>query len=297
MNIAVKPNSFSIIDEWMSSSSASKLVTDSQLPSEISKTNIRSSTSSNRVGLGKTTAQKSKVIHDNLHERIEQNNSKKQKKLKRETDDGDMKTGITQGIDDDDDDDVGVQLHGVVESAEESKLSRVQNKKSSNNKINQSNTNTNNLNTKTSHSNQQTTKESTQPMTKPEKHDVFRKDFPSANNHDNDQLNHHSADSHFNNNTNPNMNSNSYPYKRKKIRSKQKNIRKDNRPEEAKPKHLQIGSDEYAGRELTQVDLTPCSHLIYNVMVVTPVFVPSFLDTIMHKFNYYVHGCLLYFSI
>lgn len=38
-----------------------------------------------------------------------------------------------------------------------------------------------------------------------------------------------------------------------KTRSKQKNIRKDNRPESSKPAYLQIGSTEYRGRSLTKV--------------------------------------------
>lgn len=42
------------------------------------------------------------------------------------------------------------------------------------------------------------------------------------------------------------------PYKkRKKTRSKQKNIRRDNRPDTAKPEYLQLGSQEYRGRQLT----------------------------------------------
>lgn len=40
--------------------------------------------------------------------------------------------------------------------------------------------------------------------------------------------------------------------KRVKTRSKQKNIRRDNRSAESKPSHLQIGSKEYSGRPLTQ---------------------------------------------
>jgi hypothetical protein len=43
------------------------------------------------------------------------------------------------------------------------------------------------------------------------------------------------------------------PYKkRKKTRSKQKNIRRDNRPDTARPEHLQLGSQEYRGRQLTE---------------------------------------------
>ena len=41
--------------------------------------------------------------------------------------------------------------------------------------------------------------------------------------------------------------------KRKKTRSKQKNIRRDNRDELAKPEHLQYASDNYAGRSLSEV--------------------------------------------
>jgi hypothetical protein len=41
---------------------------------------------------------------------------------------------------------------------------------------------------------------------------------------------------------------------RKKTRSKQKNIRKDNRATGFKPEHLQIGSKSYTGRPLTKVN-------------------------------------------
>ena len=41
--------------------------------------------------------------------------------------------------------------------------------------------------------------------------------------------------------------------KRPKTRSKQKNIRRDNRPVSNKPVHLQLGSKEYRGRPLTEV--------------------------------------------
>ena len=40
--------------------------------------------------------------------------------------------------------------------------------------------------------------------------------------------------------------------KRRKVRSKQKNVRKDNRPNFKKPDHLQIGSASYQGRPLTK---------------------------------------------
>ena len=40
---------------------------------------------------------------------------------------------------------------------------------------------------------------------------------------------------------------------RTKTRSKQKNIRRDNRPESSKPAHLQAGSKDFQGRELTEV--------------------------------------------
>jgi hypothetical protein len=40
--------------------------------------------------------------------------------------------------------------------------------------------------------------------------------------------------------------------KRKKTRSKQKNIRKDTRPDENKPEYLRFGSDQYDGRELSE---------------------------------------------
>ena len=40
---------------------------------------------------------------------------------------------------------------------------------------------------------------------------------------------------------------------RVKTRSKQKNIRRDNRPDSQKPTRLQVGSDDYQGRPLTQV--------------------------------------------
>ena len=46
-----------------------------------------------------------------------------------------------------------------------------------------------------------------------------------------------------------------YKRKRKKTRSKQKNIRRDNRDELAKPEHLQYASDNYAGRSLSEVSL------------------------------------------
>lgn len=40
--------------------------------------------------------------------------------------------------------------------------------------------------------------------------------------------------------------------KRKKIRSRQKNIRKDHRAENAKPSHLIVGTNEYCGRPMTK---------------------------------------------
>eukprot|EP00128_Syssomonas_multiformis_P018980 Colp12_sorted_trinity150504_noHs@10147 len=45
---------------------------------------------------------------------------------------------------------------------------------------------------------------------------------------------------------------NSRKRKRTKTRSKQKNIRRDNRAAEHKPAHLQVGSKEYQGRQLTK---------------------------------------------
>jgi hypothetical protein len=44
-----------------------------------------------------------------------------------------------------------------------------------------------------------------------------------------------------------------FPRKRSKTRSKQKNIRRDNRPDSSKPVHLQFGSNTYEGRYLTEV--------------------------------------------
>lgn len=46
------------------------------------------------------------------------------------------------------------------------------------------------------------------------------------------------------------------PRKKSKTRSKQKNIRRDNRPALSRPSHLQIGSSDYAGRPLTYVSST-----------------------------------------
>jgi hypothetical protein len=40
--------------------------------------------------------------------------------------------------------------------------------------------------------------------------------------------------------------------KRRKVRSKQKNIRKDSRPLSAKPEHLRLGNSQYSGRPLTK---------------------------------------------
>eukprot|EP00980_Cylindrotheca_fusiformis_P009355 scaffold2047_cov129-Cylindrotheca_fusiformis.AAC.34 len=40
--------------------------------------------------------------------------------------------------------------------------------------------------------------------------------------------------------------------KRRKVRSRQKNIRKDNRSTDEKPKHLQVGASDYKGRPLTE---------------------------------------------
>lgn len=40
--------------------------------------------------------------------------------------------------------------------------------------------------------------------------------------------------------------------RRKKTRSKQKNIRKDNRSHEDKPEYLRLDSEIYRGRELTE---------------------------------------------
>jgi len=40
--------------------------------------------------------------------------------------------------------------------------------------------------------------------------------------------------------------------KRTKTRSKQKNIRRDNRPQDKKPEHLQVGSSKYGGRPITE---------------------------------------------
>lgn len=45
--------------------------------------------------------------------------------------------------------------------------------------------------------------------------------------------------------------------KRVKTRSKQKNIRRDNRPATVKPAHLQIGSKDYKGRPITKVSSLP----------------------------------------
>jgi hypothetical protein len=48
-------------------------------------------------------------------------------------------------------------------------------------------------------------------------------------------------------------------FKRKKIRSRQKNIRKDNRTIEEKPKHLLVGALNYQGRPLTEETRTRLS--------------------------------------
>jgi hypothetical protein len=44
--------------------------------------------------------------------------------------------------------------------------------------------------------------------------------------------------------------------KRNKTRSKQKNIRKDHRPQDQRPPHLQLGSEMYTGRQLSEQTLT-----------------------------------------
>jgi len=59
--------------------------------------------------------------------------------------------------------------------------------------------------------------------------------------------------------------------RKRKVRSKQKNIRKDSRPLSAKPQHLRLGNKHYAGRPLTQetrkrLDLPPSKASLHRII-------------------------------
>ena len=59
--------------------------------------------------------------------------------------------------------------------------------------------------------------------------------------------------------------------KKRKVRSKQKNIRKDSRPLSAKPEHLRLGNPRYSGRPLTQetrqrLDLPPSKTSLHRII-------------------------------
>jgi hypothetical protein len=232
----------------MSSTSANKLVSDSHLASEVTK----SSNTSKHLGVRSANLTKSNLRDDNLHSRLEKHALKKQNKHKKESSDnkGDI-----------DDDDIGVQLHGVVESVEESKLSSINKKRKvvpSTNINTNSNIDAQSANTKTNNGNKIIKNNDG----RIEDIDNCPKDGfnNNSNNKDKDKDNRNNIE--YNNKSSTHNNNKSHDsqethvqdkFKRKKTRSKQKNIRKDNRPDDAKPAYLIPGNDIYRGRELTQV--------------------------------------------
>ena len=259
MDVTIKTDNF--IDEWMSSSSANKLVSDTHLVSDVSKTTQNSL--GKRTGVRDTKSKN--VKNDNLLSRLENQAVKNQKQHKKKSSD------LTNENNDNDDDDIGIQLHGIIETHEESKLSSINKKQkvSQTTDIKTNNTKSENKVDKIIGSNETTHK----PNTNQQNYNtVFNSD--SKMNNTNSNSNHTTNNKNEYKNTSYNHESDTNmpnKFKRKKCRSKQKNIRKDNRPDDAKPEYLRLDSEIYRGRELTKVILIFVAFSLLSISELTKV--------------------------
>ena len=226
-DIKYSKDALSVVDEWMSKLGAE----DSGVAIKLSQSHaaeVSEITGKSTLGLGKKRSH-DEIKKDELKQRIEKNEKMKEKKKKKLADE----------------DNIIRDLHGVVDMEEESKIRppkaiQTTTTSSSITKSNYKDYIASKITNKATHSSTQA----------PTKHQPTTNDqskaplLPSTN-----ELNNTS-------NTSPNTIDSTIKPKKHKTRSKQKNIRKDNRSNDLKPKHLQIGSEDYNGRALTQVILT-----------------------------------------
>ena len=221
--IKYSKDALSVVDEWMSKLGAE----DSGVAIKLSQPQAEvETTGKSTLGLGKKRSH-DEIKKDELKQRIEKNEKMKEKKKKQLADE----------------DNIIRDLHGVVEMEEESKIrppKAIQTTTTSSSIIKSKYKDyiASKITNKATHS-------STQAPTKHQPSNDQSKAplLPSAN-----ELNPTT--------TSTNTTDTVGKPKKHKTRSKQKNIRKDNRSNDLKPKHLQIGSEDYNGRTLTQVVLS-----------------------------------------
>ena len=245
-DIKYSKDALSVVDEWMSKLGAE----DSGVAIKLSQPQAAEveTTGKSTLGLGKKRSH-DEVKKDELKQRIEKNEKMKEKKKKQLADE----------------DNIIRDLHGVVEMEEESKIrpARPIQTITTSSPIAKSNYKgyiASKITNKVKHS-------STQAPTKHQPSNDYSKAplIPSTN-----ELN--------TTNTLPNTTDTIVKPKKHKTRSKQKNIRKDNRSNDLKPKHLQIGSEDYNGRTLTQVILSLATSIWYDSNVTVPLFIYNATD-------------------
>jgi len=168
-----------------------------------------------RTGLGKKVKAGKK---DNLEDRLDHRNKQKQKKERNQEGENEYEG----------------PLHGVVEEEEISKFStKTNNKTTEDTGVLLISTSTNIIATTTSDDDKQTKKQ---------EYIVAKQDTRIKESHS----------SVGNAQIPPTGGEPPLPRKKTKTRSKQKNIRKDTRPDEKRPPHLRLHVEEYQGRALTK---------------------------------------------
>ena len=223
-DIKYSKDALSVVDEWMSKLGAE----DSGVAIKLSQpqaAEVSESTGKSTLGLGKKRSH-DEIKKDELKQRIEKNEKMKEKKKKQLADE----------------DNIIRDLHGVVEMEEESKIrptKKIQTTTTSSSitKSNYKDYIASKITNKAIHSSAQA----------PTKHQPTNDHSKAPHIPSTNELNPTT--------TSTNTTDTIIKPKKHKTRSKQKNIRKDNRSNDLKPKHLQIGSEDYNGRTLTQVVL------------------------------------------
>lgn len=221
---------YGIIDEWMGAVSDAK--------SHDAESNVNNGA---RIGLGKKVKAGKK---DNLEDRLDHRNKQKQKKLKN-----------LEG-----EDSYEGPLHGIVEEEE---ISKFTSSKTTNKAVEPEEDTGVLLSTKPtkvtnvkSDSNSTSKKEDNYDITTM-KSDIKVVTSSSSSNKQFESKNHQAPTVASSTNAtihNPQTSNSTEPFQRKKTktRSKQKNIRRDTRPDDQRPAHLRLHVEEYQGRALTK---------------------------------------------
>ena len=276
-----------VVDDWLEGSGSGKRSKETNTTSSIGKTGLKNASTLNqsKAGLGFRSLQpnentKGVASKDALEKHLAKN---KRKKLKTDSDANinESKKLKNDGIDvanesqiDEDDDDCLTTIHGIVEDMPISKANFLD----MNNKFNKNNSKGKNNTAVKKVKDDKIL--SSLPATDISLNQVLPKVEDILANEMKENTASFSNDVVDNTSNNDNNSGYSKP-KRHKTRSKQKNIRRDNRPDALKPSYLLPSAhpEEYRGRILTNVRTIYCYHSTYSCVIVSIIF------NIFHNFH------------